>query len=117
METSTVNDLLRGHTVLLRLGFETLDGAATYQLRLELAQSESFGSPAVSVTFNDVSNLCLSEFGGGLTQILCLSVADIRDRQWDRANFEVFDAERQTISFTCGSVGAVRPYCVEGKSA
>jgi len=104
MNVSAVNDTLRGFTALRRLTFETLDGCSTYALRLDLAESESARALTLSVTFEDVSNLRLFDFGGGLTQIMYLNVVDIRDRQLDRACFEVSDHERQAISFACRSI-------------
>ena len=116
MEALTLNDALSGFTVLLQLAFAALDEASTYRLPLELAESESVGSSAISVTFDDVSNLCLSEFGGGLTQLLHLRIVDIRDRQWDRSKFEVSEVERQVISFRCRSIGAIGRYSVGSDS-
>lgn len=112
MDVSTLNDAISGFTVLLQLEFEALDGASTYRLRLELAESESLGACAISVTFHDVSNLCLAGLGGGLTQMLRLTVADIRDRQWDRARYEISEAERQAISFRCKSIGPLGRHLV-----
>jgi hypothetical protein len=55
----------------------------------------------IQADFMDVSQLELSEFGGGLTQLLQLKVTDVSADQLDRVRFRVTESERQMISFSC----------------
>jgi len=48
-----------------------------------------------------VSNLKLQEFGGGLTQLLYLTIEDIQEFQLDRINFRIKDVERGMLQCYC----------------
>lgn len=110
MDLSVINDKLAGYSVLLKMVLEAGDSASRYLLRLDLGEAESAGSRAISVSFDNVAKLSVSDVGGGLTQFLCLRAADIRDRQWDGINLKVRDLERESISFLCQSVGQIDNY-------
>lgn len=112
MDLSATNDKLAGYTILLKFVLESQNSASRYLLKLDLAQAETAGSPAISVSFENVANLSISEVGGGLTQFLCLRVIDVSDRQWAGIKFEVRDLERDSISFACESVGPIDHYRV-----
>lgn len=113
MTASAINQQLQGFTVLLNMNFRANDNASTYTLRLDLGESEAVGSRAIALEFEDVAQLSVSKFGGGLTQLMRLMVKDVRDRQWDRVAYEVSDVEREAIFFTCKDVKLVSQLEVE----
>jgi hypothetical protein len=112
MTAAELNEQLRGFTALLEFGFKAEDGAASYTLRLSLAESETAGSRALLVEFTDVSRRSVAALGGGLTQLLHLHVTDVSDRQWDRVGLEVAELERRAIEFSCRSARLVGRYRV-----
>lgn len=71
-----------------------------YALILVLADSDRTG---VKLECSDVSNLAIAEFGGGLTQFLCLRAEDVRAAQLDRITLRFADLERGAIAFNCAS--------------
>jgi hypothetical protein len=58
----------------------------------------------VTIIFNDVSNLRLKDFGGGLVQIMGFDVHFIGDRGWEGIHYEIEDYEDDRIAFNCCSV-------------
>ena len=102
----------RGFTFLVSLAFETDMATGDCSLILDLAEGATPGSQAVSIRFESVAGLTLSEFGGGITQILSLDVRDISGQQWDRQAYEVVDLERNAISFRCQSYDVSRQYTI-----
>lgn len=112
MESLALNDQLRGFTVVLSLSLEGKDDCSTYDLVLHLAESSAVGSPAIAVAFVEVTSLSVSDFGGGLTQLLHLHVIDVRHHQRDRVSLEVTELERGSISFSCRRAEILRRYHV-----
>lgn len=55
----------------------------------------------VTITFGDVSNLQLKDFGGGLVQIMGFDIHFIGDRGWEGMNYEIEDYEDDRIAFHC----------------
>ena len=49
--------------------------------------------------FSGVSNLRLSNFGGGETRIAGFDVVDVTDRQWEKISWEVLDYEDGDLAF------------------
>jgi hypothetical protein len=90
-------------TLVRRFHFSTDLRSGECTLELELAESEQPDSRAAVLIFSGVSQLSLTDFGGGVTQLLCLRATDIRDKQLDRLNLSVSDVERNSISFLCQS--------------
>ena len=99
---TALNEALAGYTQVEALLFETESAGHVHRLTLHLRRSERESAP-LRVVFHGVTGLALSEFGGGLTQILCLRAADISERQLDRVGFEVTERERGVLSFRCRS--------------
>ena len=71
-----------------------------YDLALTLTNPDGL---TVRLECFDVSSLAMVEFGGGLTQFLCLRAEDVRPAQLDRVALRFVDLERGTISFDCSS--------------
>jgi hypothetical protein len=67
-------------------------------LSLTLANSDD---ASILLECDDVSNLAIRDFGGGLTQFLCLRASDVREMQHDRAAIHIADLEENAISFDC----------------
>jgi hypothetical protein len=102
----------RDFTLVVSLAFETNMATGNCSLVLDLAEGATPGSQAVSIQFDTVAGLTLSEFGGGITQILSLDVRDISRHQWDRQTYQVVDLERNAISFRCQSYDVLRQYTI-----
>ena len=96
-----INAAIAGYTdvVTLELHLDVLTGF--YELRLELCDANN---DSLILSCQDVSNLRIVEFGGGLTQFLGLRCDDVRSRQIDREAFHFADHERETVNFYCSSM-------------
>jgi hypothetical protein len=93
--------LARGFTAIRQLHFECEPESGICTLVLELARDETFSADIVRLVFSDVSRLQVRGMGGGLTQVLCLSIEDRKQDQLDRMRFFVSELENQNISFHC----------------
>jgi hypothetical protein len=98
-----INSLLSGLSVLRLFEFVANDDCSIYSLSVTLSEDKDLESRTVKVEFEGVSQLAVSGFGGGLTQILIVRVRDIRARGWDRAYFQVDELERGSLSSLCES--------------
>jgi hypothetical protein len=99
MNKQDIANALKGFTVVLNLQFSVEVQTGECQLTLNLARSERHGDESVEVDFMGVTNLSIKEFGGGITQLLLLSVEDVRDKQWDNIYYYVSEVENESISF------------------
>jgi hypothetical protein len=93
-----INDALRGFTDVLGLSLMIDPVSGKYQLTLELADVRSMST---LLRCADVSNLCLSAFGGGLTQFLHFQCVDVRSQQLDRIALRFSDDKGETVVFDC----------------
>lgn len=73
-------------------------------LFLTLAKKSESGTDVIELAFQQVTNLCVRDFGGGLTQILGLYIDDVRYKGWENINHEVGDCEQNKITFLAKSV-------------
>ena len=94
---SQINKTIAGFTDLVELTISRFTGSG-YELRLVLANTELAG---VHLECSDVSNLKIAEFGGGLTQFVCLRAEDVRAAQLDRVTLQFADLVRGMIAFDC----------------
>jgi hypothetical protein len=62
------------------------------------SESRHFGDE-IHFEFGGVSGLKLKSFGGGLTQITGLRIANIADRRWSEIKWEIDDHENGVIFF------------------
>lgn len=99
----TPNAALRGLTILSCLEFSVELDSGRCRLVLILTDDEVSPTKSIQVEFKGVSELCLKDFGGGLTQLLHLVITDISDRQLDRLNYQVNEVEKDSLSFLCQS--------------
>jgi hypothetical protein len=112
MDSLSLNGQLRGFTVVLSLSLGGKDECSTYDLVLHLAESSAVGSRAIAVVFVEVTSLSVSDFGGGLTQLLHLHVIDVGHHQRDRVSLEVTELERGSLSLSCRRAEILRRYHV-----
>ncbi len=107
MNRSSLTDTLRGFTILQSLNFSVELDSGVCTLILDLADSEVKGANGIRAKFEGVSNLSIQDLGGGLTQLLLLTVEDIRDRQLDRINYQIHELERDSLSFVCRTLAVI----------
>ena len=100
------------YTVIISIIFQTNMNDGVCTLIIDLATDERPGSKAISMKFVGVSNLKLGEIGGGISQFCRLDVVDIRDKQWDRLNYRVWDYETERIEFMCRSFEIEKEYTI-----
>jgi hypothetical protein len=93
-----INEDLKGFSSLVELGLTSEQSLGKYDLKIILANDEG---RTLLLHCKDVSSLRLSEFGGGLTQILALRCEDVRAQQHDRVTIHFADLERDTLNFNC----------------
>ena len=99
-----VNNAIASFTDVVELKISRSAGSG-YELTLVLENSDRAGA---KLECSDVSNLTIAEFGGGLTQLLCLRAEDERAAQLDRVALRFSDLERGTIAFDCSSASVKR---------
>lgn len=99
---------LRGFTTLLYFEFsvEELE-SGDYKLVMILAESEFKSAKVIRAEFLGVTNLCVKDFGGGMVQLLLLTIEDVRDKQLDRINYSISELEKDNISFMCRAVNFI----------
>ncbi len=95
-----INEALAGFTDVISLEITATRAQYAYALSITLADASG---ETVILFCEDISNLHVSEFGGGLTQFLVLRGRDVREEQLDRVTFHFRDAERGAIAFDCVS--------------
>ena len=110
MNIGDLNRQLRGHTIVLELVFRPDITSGVCTLSIDLAEENTKGASVVRVQFSGVTGLSLREFGGGLTHLMCLSVEDVSDRQWDRVAYSVTELEDESIAFLCREVNIPTRY-------
>lgn len=96
-----LTSLLQSYSNLLSLTLEVDHRSAECHLTLNLSQDHNLIAEQISIEFIGVSGLSLDRVGGGLIQLLMLTVEDIRSRQLDRLNYRIYDAEDESLSFEC----------------
>lgn len=75
------------------------EGHHVWNVRIELESSSGTGARIV-LRMEDVSELSLSEFGGGLTQLQCLRVIKATEGL-DGKNYHIRDLENGLLSAEC----------------
>lgn len=111
LTASAINELLTGFITVEAMSFTSLAPDNRCDLMLALRRDLVGDGPLLSLNFHGVALLHLSDFGGGLTQVMSLRVEDVRERQWEYLNYSVFDLEDDRVSFLCRSIE-----CVESSS-
>ncbi len=88
---------LWGFTIVIELRLDFRLGVG-YDMTLVMANMDD---QKVELVCENVSQLNLKEFGGGINQFLWLKVSDIRDRQLDCLKLTFEEVERGNVSFVC----------------
>ena len=100
-----INVALAGFADVEELSLGPRSPEGRYDLRIVLSDPKR---NTVVLNCGDVSSLKIADFGGGLSQFLCLRAVDLRDRQLDKVMFHFSDEERNAIEFDCGSAAIER---------
>jgi hypothetical protein len=80
------------------------EGTNSYNIALVVLSDERPVSATIRLIFSDVSDLHITSFGGGLTQIRGLYIKDISERGWERKKWEIGDFENGVIRFCAAAV-------------
>ena len=96
-----LNRKLSGHTIVKSLSFNSDLSTGVYDVTLHLVDKDLHPTSEIVLEMSQVSDLCVSGFGGGITQITGLHVKDIRAEQHDRVNYEIIDLEDNVFSLRC----------------
>ena len=103
MDLSRVNDLLRGRTTVDGLILSWNPARSWYEAVVSLSAPQTPGS-SVSLLFLGVSSLRVRELGPGLSELPCLRISDVRERQLDRIIYEVDELDRSLLHFFCSGI-------------
>ncbi len=109
MKTDTLqklNQLLPNLTFVSRFEFDVDMATGQCSVSLTLLDDYSHPSHSVNLVFEEIRELEVRGFGGGVTQILCLHGTDVRYLQHDRTGFFFEDLEERAIAFKCNSWSA-----------
>jgi hypothetical protein len=104
LTASSVNELLAGFTTVESMSFASLAPDNQCDLTFTLRRDKVDEGSLLSLRFHGVALLQLSDFGGGLTQVMCLRVEDVRDRQWENLSYSVSDLEDDRVRLFCRSI-------------
>jgi hypothetical protein len=106
---SELNELLVANNCLRSMSMQFDENTMAYELSLLIAATENAGADAVRISFIDVSQFTSRDLGGGLTQLMHMSVNKV-DAGFDRVRYEFCEHEDGKLSF-CFSSFSVE--CVE----
>lgn len=95
-----MNALLAGMTLVRQISFVTDMDTGASSLMLRLAKDVAT-TRVLQLRADFVTGLKLGEFGGGVTQLSCLRVKDVRALQHDRVAFELEDLENGRLYLRC----------------
>lgn len=102
---SDLNELLVANNCVHRISVQLSGEGGGYDLLLSISASELVGGDTVRVLFTDVSQLSICDFGGGLTQLMHMSVRKL-DSGLDRLRYKFSDLEDDKVSFFFSSFSA-----------
>lgn len=95
-----LNDTLIDFNVVKNLTVEINPFILSYNLTMILAESEQLFAKELTVKFEDISQLNLANFGGGLTQFMHLHITKLNDGL-ERQKYEIAELEDKKIGFRC----------------
>jgi len=93
-----LNELLVAHNCVHAISNQLNADGTAYDLFLSISDSETAGADVVSVRFIDISQFASRDFGGGLTQLMHMSVNKM-DSGLDRVRYQLSDLEDNKLSF------------------
>jgi hypothetical protein len=106
IDMNELNDLILLNSCVLKFAIEIEEHTLKYNLTLTLAMSEVANVKKITLYFRDISNLSVSEFGGGLTQFMHLEVFP-QNSGFDRAKYLLKDSEDNRVSFYFSTVDQI----------
>lgn len=93
-----LNELLVAHNCLHAISIQlNVDGMA-YDLSLSISAYEKAEADIVLIRFIDISQFTSRNLGGGLTQLMHMSVNKL-DSGFDRMRYKLSDLEDEKLSF------------------
>ena len=98
-----LNERLIQNNCVVSLHVDIEKDTLKYNLLLTLSASENANDDKLALYFWDVSNLQLTEFGGGLTQFMHLNISRLTSGL-DRMRYVLADQENEKIFFNFASV-------------
>ena len=93
-----LNELLVANNCLYAISIQLNMDEMTYDLFLSVSTSEKIGDEIVRIRFIDISEFASRDFGGGLTQLMHMSVNKL-DFGFDRMRYEFSELEDKKLSF------------------
>lgn len=98
IEVSQLNELLVTHNCLRGISVQLNEDGIAYDLSLSISVSEKAGADVVRIRFIDISHFASRGIGGGLTQLMHMSVSKL-DSGFDRMRYQLVDLEDNKLSF------------------
>ncbi|WP_421547635.1 hypothetical protein [Pseudomonas sp. QD4] len=98
-----LNELLVAHNCLCAISIQLNEEGGGYDLSLSISVSEKAGTDVVRIRFIDISHFTSRDIGGGLTQLMHMSVSKL-DSGFDRMRYQLIDLEDNKLSFYFSSV-------------
>ncbi|UZA68914.1 hypothetical protein EZZ81_12060 [Pseudomonas viridiflava] len=93
-----LNELLVAHNCVQVISIQLNVDVMAYDLFLSISASEEVGADVVGIRFIDVSQFTAHDLGGGLTQLMHMSVNKL-DSGFDRMRYQFSDLEDKKLSF------------------
>ena len=100
LSAEEMNEMLNGATLVRELTFSTEFSTGECRMLLELAQTKDWRR-SIRLQAQGVSSFELRGLGGGISQLCCLRVKDVRALQHDRIAFELEDLEDRRLFLRC----------------
>ncbi|MBP5101241.1 hypothetical protein [Pseudomonas protegens] len=97
-----LNELLVAHNCLHAISIQLNEDGVAYDLSLSISDSEKAGADVVRIRFIDISHFASRDIGGGLTQLMHMSVSQL-DSGFDRMRYQLVDLEDNKMSFCFSS--------------
>ncbi|MBP5107487.1 hypothetical protein HUS97_32465, partial [Pseudomonas protegens] len=82
-----LNELLVAHNCLHAISIQLNEDGVAYDLSLSISDSEKAGADVVRIRFIDISHFASRDIGGGLTQLMHMSVSQL-DSGFDRMRYQ-----------------------------
>ncbi|MFJ6089317.1 hypothetical protein [Pseudomonas chlororaphis] len=97
-----LNELLVAHNCLHAISIQLNEDGVAYDLSLSISVSEKAEVDVMRIRFIDISHFTSRDIGGGLTQLMHMSVSKL-DSGFDRMRYQLIDLEDNKLSFCFSS--------------
>ena len=98
IELRDLNERLIENSCVRSIHLDIENETLKYNLLLTLSESDNYDKSKLTLYFFDVSNLSISDFGGGITQFMHLKISRVSNG-FDRIRYEITDVEDNKIFF------------------